>query len=144
MLYSASLDIGVSPSDMSPFITFNNCPIRYETVLFNDASQAYDASVTLPSSCTDFTYLDVFAQDNNEQYIHQRVYDPAVGRRFQIMSMWHDLSGTYIKTKSFEITTATTIETMSPSSSIYSCGEYNLSSFTQGDVIKIIRVVGIK
>jgi hypothetical protein len=121
----------------------NGGEVYGETVLFNNASQAFNSSVTLSSSCTGYTYLDVYAMDNNSQYIHQRVYNPIVGRKFSIMSLFHD-TGTYIKCKSFTIQSATKIETLSSGSGIYSCGEYNLSSFTQSDVIKITRVVGVK
>jgi hypothetical protein len=139
-------DFSVKAQTMKVYVTQltkNNGEVYGETVLFNSTSQAFNSGVSLSSSCIGYTYLDVYAMDNNSQYIHQRVYNPVVGRKFSIMSMFHD-SGTYIKCKSFTIQTATRLETLQSATNIYSCGEYNLSSFTQSDVIKIIRVVGIK
>ena len=113
-----------------------------ETVLFNNASQAMSGKITLSQDCTKFIYLDVYCKDNDGSYIHQRVYNPVVDRKFTVMSMHSNANDFFIKYKRFAIADTTTINTVQNSDGSYACGEYS-GSFSQSDVLNIIRVVGV-
>ena len=115
---------------------------RGETVLFNNASQAMSDAITLSRDCTNFTYLDVYCKDNDGAYVHQRVYNPAVDRKFTVMSMFSNANSFFIKYKRFAIADTTTINTAQNSDGSCACGEYS-GSFAQCDVLNIIRVVGV-
>ena len=110
-----------------------------ETVLFNNASQAFSANVTLSSTCVGYTYLDVYGMTSDGDYLHTRVYNPVVNREFDLSVVHGSSPYAWAKFKRFVIASATSIQNNTGGE-----WQFHNSAFNAGEFIKIIRVVGIK
>ena len=126
------------------------------TTLYNSTSATWASTITLSSAVTNFAFLDVVCINNDNEYVTQRVYDPAVNKKFNVYTITGFINGStgtgaWVKTRTFKIASTTTISTATTTSggvtytnagNGHICSDGGSWETTPG--IKIVKVIGWK
>lgn len=120
--------------------------ILSSTVLYS-GSQTGD--VTLSSDVTQYTYIEIFANENGGRKIYLKLYSPAVSDRFCIgqpfIAVQNSIAGLYFRGKTYEISTTTKFAVVADGAGQITVPTSGAITSSLGNTtILIRRVVGYK